>query len=91
MSQEFERFAAYLKISDQLIEEAIKEDIGEVARVLALHLAHYQNKYDAIPVEESLRLMLTETIDDDQAKALADGFEVLIEVMKSLATPERAH
>jgi len=35
--------------------------------------------------------MLAETIDDDQARALADGFEVLITVMKSVATPEGAH
>ena len=44
MSQEFERFAAYLKVSDRLIEDASKEEIAEVARVLALHLAHYQKK-----------------------------------------------
>jgi hypothetical protein len=47
------------------------------ARVLALHVAHYQTKHGAIPVEESLQLMLTETINDEQAKTLADGFEVL--------------
>jgi hypothetical protein len=35
--------------------------------------------------------MLTETIDDDQAKALADGFEVLITVMRQVATPVGAH
>jgi hypothetical protein len=29
MSQEFERFAAYLKISDRLIEETSKEDIAD--------------------------------------------------------------
>jgi hypothetical protein len=73
MSQAFERFAAYLKISDQLIEQASKEEVAEVARVLALHVAHYQTKHGAIPVEESLQLMLTETIGDDQAKALADA------------------
>ena len=91
MSQEFERFATYLKVSDRLIDDATKEQIGEVARVLALHLAHYQTKYDAIPVQESLKLMLTETIDDSQAGALADGFEVLIEVIRAVATPVGAH
>ena len=91
MSQEFERFATYLKVSDRLIEQASKEDIAEVARVLALHLAHYQTKYDAIPVQESLKLMLTETIDDSQAGALADGFAVLIEVIRAVATPVGAH
>jgi hypothetical protein len=91
MSQAFERFAAYLKLSDTLIEQASKEEVAEVARVLALHVAHYQTKHGAIPVEESLQMMLTETIDDEQAKTLADGFEVLITVMKSLGAPEGAH
>ena len=92
MSQEYERFAAYLTIADKLIEQASKDDLAETARVLALHLAHYQTKYDAIPVQESLKLMLTETIDDSQAAALADGFEVLIEVIRAVATPvEGAH
>ena len=92
MSQEFERFATYLKVSDRLIEQASKEDMAETARVLALHLAHYQTKYEAIPVQESLKLLLTETIDDSQAGALADGFEVLIEVIRAVATPaEGAH
>ena len=49
MSQEFERFATYLKVSDRLIEQASEEDMAETARVLALHLAHYQKKYHAIP------------------------------------------
>ena len=40
MSQEFERFGAYLKVADMLIEPASKEDMAETARVLALHLAH---------------------------------------------------
>ena len=91
MSQEFERFGAYLKVADMLIEQASKEDLAETARVLALHLAHYQTKYDTIPVGESLKLMLTETIDDSQAAALADGFEVLIEVIRAVATPVGAH
>ena len=92
MSQDFERFATYLKVSDRLIEDATKEEIAETARVLALHLAHYQTKYEPIPVQDSLKLMLTETIDDSQAAALADGFEVLIEVIRAVATPvEGAH
>ena len=49
MSQDFERFATYLKVSDRLIEQASKEDLAETARVLALHPAQYQKKYHAIP------------------------------------------
>ena len=92
MSQEFERFGAYLKVADMLIEQASKEGLAEKARVLALHLAHYQKKYEPIAVQVSLKLLLTETNDDSQAGALADGFDVLIEVIRAVATPvEGAH
>lgn len=65
--------------------------ITVLAAGCSFHVAHYQTRRAVIPVEESLDLMLTETIDDDQAKALADGFEVLIAAMKSLAAPEGGH
>ena len=38
-------------------------------------------------MQDSLKLMLTESIDDSQAGALVDGFEVLIEVIRAVATP----
>ena len=40
-----QRVKAYLKVSDRPIEEASKEEIAEVARVRALHLAHYRAKH----------------------------------------------
>lgn len=84
---EFERFAAYLKIADKMIEQASKDDIADTARVLALHLAHYRAQHGEIPLKKSFELLLTETLSDEQAGELADGFEVLIAVMKTLATP----
>lgn len=92
MSEDFERFAVYLKVADTMIEQASKEDIADTARVLALHLAHYRAKHGEIPLKKSFELLLTETLNDEQAGELADGFEVLIAVMKTLATPaEGAH
>ena len=91
MSQEFERFATYLKVSDRLIEDATKEDIAEVARVLALHLAHYRAAHGEIPLAKTFDLLTRETLDDQQPGELADGFGVLIKVMQTLATPEGAH
>jgi hypothetical protein len=37
----------------------------------------YQTKREAIRLGESPKRMLTGTIDEEQANALADGFEVL--------------
>jgi hypothetical protein len=81
----------YLAASDTLIEQATKEEIAEVARVLALHVAHYRGRYGVVSIDESLQMLRTEKISDEQAKILADGFGELIEVLKALGTPEREH
>ena len=77
--------------SDMLIEQATEEEVAEVARVLALHVAHYRQQYGDVSIEESLETLRSEKISDDQAKTLADGFGVLVEVLKALGTPEGEH
>ena len=42
-------------------------------------------------IEESLEMLRTERVSDEQAKTLADGFGVLVEVLKALGTPEGEH
>ena len=39
------QFATYLARADALIEQATKEEVAEVPRVLALHVAHYRQRY----------------------------------------------
>ena len=57
MNDDFQRFASYLAVSDALIEQATKEEIAEVARVLALHVAHYRQRYGDVSIEESLEML----------------------------------
>jgi hypothetical protein len=91
MYEDFQKFVAYLGVSDTLIEQASKEEVAEVARVLALHVAHYRQRYGDVSLEESLQMLRTETVSDEMAKTLADGFGVLVEVLKALGTPEGEH
>jgi hypothetical protein len=42
-------------------------------------------------MEESLDLLASETLDDDQARAMSEGFAILIAVIQQLATPDGAH
>ena len=42
-------------------------------------------------IEESLEMLRTEKISDEMAKVLADGFGVLVQVIKALGTPEGEH
>ncbi len=91
MTNDFQNFVTYLGVSDTLIEQATKEEVAEVARVLALHVAHYRQRYGDVSIEESLEMLRTETVSDEMAKTLADGFGVLIEVLKALGTPQGEH
>jgi len=52
MNENFRNFTTYLAASDMLIEQGTKEEIAEVARVLALHVAQYRQPDGAF----SLRL-----------------------------------
>ncbi len=91
MDECIQKFVTYLGVSGALIEQASKGEIAEVARVLARHVAHYRQRYGDVSNEESLEMLRIEKISDEQAKILADGFGVLVEVLKALATPEGEH
>ena len=57
----------------------------------ALLVAHFRQRYGDVSIEESLEMLRTERISDEQAKILANGFGVLVEVQKALGTPEGEH
>ena len=58
-----------------------------MARVLALRFAHYRQRYGDVSIKESLEMLRAEKISDEQAKILANGFGVLVEVLKALGLP----
>ena len=80
-SPDFERFKQYYRLIERMIEEVEKEVLAEAARILAMNVAHYRSKYGELPLEESIALLHAETINDSQAKLLADGMENLAAVL----------
>ena len=91
MTKDIERFAAYLKTADILLEQASKEEIANVARVLAFHLGHYRTRFGDLPTTASLDQLTAEKITDEMAVPLASGFEALVKVLKAMGTPEVGH
>ena len=81
---DYQEFLQYLKVSDNLIEQSSKDLVAETARVLALMVAGYQARFGDIPVEESLRLLRVEKLNDEDARMLASGLETLIGVLGAL-------
>jgi hypothetical protein len=83
LAQESERIAASVELSDRLVDEASKREIIAVARVLALHIAHYRSRYGNIPLQDSMLIMLTASAPE----TLTDGVQVLIDAIRAVAMP----
>ena len=78
---DIERFKQYYRLIERMIEEVDKETLAEAARMLAMNVAHYRSKYGELPLEETIALLHAETVNDSQAKLLADGMENLAAVI----------
>jgi hypothetical protein len=72
-----EDFAAYARIADELIEKATKEQVADVARLLALNIGYYQERYGDVPQEEFLRLVRVQTLDEKTQALLLHGMQSL--------------
>jgi len=74
----FDQFEAYATIADQLINELSKPQVAECARMLALHVPDYRQRFGEIPHADLLHLGDVVQIGDAQAALLRDGMEVLV-------------
>lgn len=71
----------YYRLADALIENASKEQLAECARLLALNLAHYQERYGELPLGEILAMVNAVEPNEEQALLLRDGMGVLVGVL----------
>lgn len=71
----------YYRLADALIENASKEQLAECARLLALNLAHYQERYGELPLDEILAMVNAVEPNEEQALLLRDGMVVLVGVL----------
>ena len=81
MSEAIARFAAFVKLSDKFLARAEREDLEGCVRILAVQCAHYQSKFGKLPMSETLEVLNSETMNAEQAKWIADGFEVVVGVL----------
>jgi hypothetical protein len=72
-------FTAYARLVDELIEQATKDQIADVARLLALNIGYYHEKYGDVPQEELLRMVRAEALDEETKR-------LLLHVMQSLVS-----
>lgn len=78
MSADLTAFQQYYALADQLIDQSSKDDVAECARLLALNLAHYEMRYGALPLDDTLAALSATEPNDDQAELLTRGMENLV-------------
>jgi len=75
---DFEEFKAFYALADRLIAESDKETVAEAARILALNVAHYQQKYGALEFENFEEMLRADDIDEQTAALLSGGMQNLV-------------
>lgn len=88
MYEAIARFAVFLQLSDDMLIRAERVDLEECVRILAVQCAHYQSKFGKLPMSDTLEVLSSETMNDEQAKWIGDGLEMVVGVLGML---EREH
>lgn len=78
MSDDLDLFKEYYRLADKVIAGVTKEELAECARLLALNVAHYRQKYGELPLNEQNRFFNTTEVDAEMAKLLAKGMRQLL-------------
>jgi hypothetical protein len=70
---------------------AEREDLEDCAGILAVQCAHYQSKFGNLPMSETMEVLNSETMKDEQAKWIAYGFEMVVGVLTVLEQEHPKH
>jgi hypothetical protein len=74
-------FTAYAHLADELIEKATKDQLADVARLLALNIGYYHEKYGDVPQETLIRMVRAETLSEESKRLLLHGMENLVSAL----------
>ncbi len=72
---------AYMRLADELVANATKDDLAECARILALNVAHYASQYGELPIEERLDFLHAIHLSEEQAKLVEQRLETFVGVL----------
>ena len=75
----------YCPMVDNLLKVADKHLLAEVARILALHVAYYERRYGAVPMEHTTAMYGSQSLTEEQSEQLAEAMKRLIIVIARAA------
>ena len=81
---DFDEFNSYYALADKLMAAMTPEQLADCLRVLALPVGDYRLRFGGIPGQDLLGLLGTTAINDEQARVLREGMEVLVGYLASV-------
>lgn len=81
----FVEFCGYWQLSEEMIAKASKDDLAEVARILAMQAAHLTRKYGMQELPDLAHLLSATTLDDESIALLRDGTEAFVGVLATVS------
>jgi phosphoserine phosphatase len=79
-----EDFRAYTRLADALIDRATKDQLADVARLLALNIGWYQQRYGDVPRDALLKMGRAETLDDAALALVSAGMQNLVSALAEI-------
>ena len=83
------RLTQHTTLTDRMVNDASREAIVTAARMLAVQLGHYQRKFGVMPFDESVDLLESTGLNEEQAGQVADGLELLAMAMATVKDEEQ--
>jgi len=75
---DFDEFKSYCALANQLMASMPKEQLADCLRLLAVYVAEYRSQFGELPRQYLLELLGATEINDEQARMLRDGMELLV-------------
>ena len=82
------RLTQLTELTDRMIKDASKDAVVAAARMLAVQVGHYQRKFGVISLDETMDLLESEGLSEDQAAWMADGLENLAVALATIDDDE---
>ena len=82
----FLEFCGYWQLSEEMIAKASKDELAEVARILAMQAAHMTRKYGEQQLPDLAHLLSATSLDDESIALLRDGTEALVGVLGTVVS-----
>ena len=74
-------FTAYSRLADEMIDKATKNQLADVARLLALKIGYYREEYGDVPQEMLVGMVRAEMLSDESKRLLLHGMQNLVSAL----------